>query len=90
MSLEYFQSDAVDQKSFAALEREGDQVLHLDDTIYPLRLPDVQLQISAMWPKHIPRRSNALWDTVCTPVTMVTSDLAKPGWLMGGGIKNGK
>jgi ectoine hydroxylase-related dioxygenase (phytanoyl-CoA dioxygenase family) len=28
---------------------EGDQVLHLDDTIYPLRLPDTQLQISAMW-----------------------------------------
>jgi ectoine hydroxylase-related dioxygenase (phytanoyl-CoA dioxygenase family) len=28
---------------------EGDQVLHLDDTIYPLRLPDMQLQISAMW-----------------------------------------
>lgn len=31
------------------LPGEGDQVLHLDDTIYPLRLPDVQLQISAMW-----------------------------------------
>jgi ectoine hydroxylase-related dioxygenase (phytanoyl-CoA dioxygenase family) len=28
---------------------EGDQVLHLDDTIYPLRLPDTQLQNSAMW-----------------------------------------
>jgi ectoine hydroxylase-related dioxygenase (phytanoyl-CoA dioxygenase family) len=28
---------------------EGDQELHLDDSIYPLRLPDTQLQISAMW-----------------------------------------
>jgi len=28
---------------------EGDQELHLDDTVYPLRLPDTQLQISAMW-----------------------------------------
>jgi ectoine hydroxylase-related dioxygenase (phytanoyl-CoA dioxygenase family) len=28
---------------------EGDQELHLDDTIYPLRLSDTQLQISAMW-----------------------------------------
>ena len=28
---------------------EGDQELHLDDSIYPLRFPDMQLQISAMW-----------------------------------------
>jgi len=28
---------------------ESDQELHLDDSIYPLRLPDTQLQISAMW-----------------------------------------
>lgn len=28
---------------------EGDQMLHLDDSMYPLRLPDTQLQISAMW-----------------------------------------
>ena len=31
------------------LPGEGDQVLHLDDSMYPLRLPDTQLQISAMW-----------------------------------------
>ena len=28
---------------------ETDQMLHLDDSMYPLRLPDTQLQISAMW-----------------------------------------
>lgn len=28
---------------------EGDQALHLDDSMYPVRLPDTQLQISAMW-----------------------------------------
>ena len=28
---------------------ESDQMLHLDDSMYPLRLPDAQLQISAMW-----------------------------------------
>jgi len=28
---------------------ESDQELHVDDSIYPLRLPDTQLQISAMW-----------------------------------------
>ena len=28
---------------------EGDQELHVDDSMYPLRLPDTQLQISAMW-----------------------------------------
>jgi len=31
------------------LPGENDQVLHLDDSMYPLRLPDTQLQISAMW-----------------------------------------
>ena len=31
------------------LPGEGDQELHLDDSIYPLRFPDMQLQISAMW-----------------------------------------
>ncbi len=31
------------------LPGEGDQVLHLDDSMYPVRLPDTQLQISAMW-----------------------------------------
>lgn len=29
---------------------ESDQELHLDDSMYPLSLPDTQLQISAMWP----------------------------------------
>ena len=28
---------------------ESDQELHLDDSMYPLSLPDTQLQISAMW-----------------------------------------
>jgi len=28
---------------------EADQVLHVDDGIYPLRMPGVQFQISAMW-----------------------------------------
>jgi ectoine hydroxylase-related dioxygenase (phytanoyl-CoA dioxygenase family) len=28
---------------------ESDQELHVDDSIYPLSLPDAQLQISAMW-----------------------------------------
>lgn len=28
---------------------EEDQELHLDDSMYPLYLPDKQLQISAMW-----------------------------------------
>jgi ectoine hydroxylase-related dioxygenase (phytanoyl-CoA dioxygenase family) len=28
---------------------ESDQVLHIDDGIYPLRIPGVQFQISAMW-----------------------------------------
>jgi ectoine hydroxylase-related dioxygenase (phytanoyl-CoA dioxygenase family) len=28
---------------------EGDQELHVDDSMYPLRLPDTQLQLSAMW-----------------------------------------
>ena len=28
---------------------ESDQELHVDDSMYPLRLPDTQLQISAMW-----------------------------------------
>lgn len=31
---------------------EGDQLLHSDDVIYPVRLPGVELQISAMWPLH--------------------------------------
>ncbi|HXV36061.1 MAG TPA: phytanoyl-CoA dioxygenase family protein, partial [Myxococcota bacterium] len=29
---------------------EREQMLHMDDGIYPLRVPGVQLQISAMWP----------------------------------------
>ncbi len=29
---------------------EGEQVLHPDDGIYPMRIPGMQLQISAMWP----------------------------------------
>ena len=28
---------------------EADQVLHTDDSIYPIRMPGMQLQISAMW-----------------------------------------
>ncbi len=32
------------------LPGEGDQVLHRDDDIYPLRMPGVEFQISAMWP----------------------------------------
>jgi ectoine hydroxylase-related dioxygenase (phytanoyl-CoA dioxygenase family) len=28
---------------------EGDQVLHRDDDMYPLRIPGVEFQISAMW-----------------------------------------
>jgi len=28
---------------------EGDQVLHRDDSIYPMRFPDVEFQLSAMW-----------------------------------------
>jgi len=28
---------------------ESDQELHCDDSMYPLRLPDTQLQVSAMW-----------------------------------------
>jgi ectoine hydroxylase-related dioxygenase (phytanoyl-CoA dioxygenase family) len=28
---------------------EGDQYLHVDDSIYPLQIPGMQLQISAMW-----------------------------------------
>jgi len=28
---------------------ESDQELHLDDSMYPLHLPDTQLQVSAMW-----------------------------------------
>jgi ectoine hydroxylase-related dioxygenase (phytanoyl-CoA dioxygenase family) len=28
---------------------EGNQVLHRDDEIYPMRIPDVEMQISAMW-----------------------------------------
>lgn len=28
---------------------EDHQMLHVDDSVYPLRLPDTQLQISAMW-----------------------------------------
>lgn len=31
------------------LPGEGDQVLHRDDDIYPLRVPGVEYQISAMW-----------------------------------------
>jgi len=31
------------------LPGETDQVLHTDDAIYPLRIPGMQLQISAMW-----------------------------------------
>ncbi len=31
------------------LPGEDDQELHLDDSMYPLRLPDTQLQVSAMW-----------------------------------------
>ncbi|EED34865.1 phytanoyl-CoA dioxygenase [Luminiphilus syltensis NOR5-1B] len=32
------------------LPGEKDQVLHRDDSFYPLRIPDVEFQISAMWP----------------------------------------
>lgn len=32
------------------LPGEGEQLLHTDDAIYPLRGPGLQLQISAMWP----------------------------------------
>ncbi len=28
---------------------EGDQVLHRDDTIYPVRIPGMELQVSVMW-----------------------------------------
>ncbi len=31
---------------------EDAQVLHRDDSFYPMRLPDVEFQISAMWPLH--------------------------------------
>ncbi len=31
------------------LPGETDQVLHADDTIYPVRIPGMQLQINAMW-----------------------------------------
>jgi ectoine hydroxylase-related dioxygenase (phytanoyl-CoA dioxygenase family) len=31
---------------------EEAQVLHRDDGFYPMRLPDVEFQISAMWPLH--------------------------------------
>jgi len=32
------------------LPGERDQFLHTDDAIYPLRVPGLQLQVSAMWP----------------------------------------
>ncbi|MBW2494443.1 MAG: phytanoyl-CoA dioxygenase family protein [Deltaproteobacteria bacterium] len=32
------------------LPGESEQLLHTDDAIYPLRIPGLQLQISAMWP----------------------------------------
>ena len=32
------------------LPGESDQLLHTDDVIYPLKVPGLQLQISAMWP----------------------------------------
>lgn len=32
------------------LPGEREQMLHMDDGIYPLRVPGVQLQLSAMWP----------------------------------------
>jgi ectoine hydroxylase-related dioxygenase (phytanoyl-CoA dioxygenase family) len=32
------------------LPGERDQALHTDDVIYPLRIPGMQLQVSAMWP----------------------------------------
>ena len=32
------------------LPGERDQALHTDDVIYPLRVPGMQLQVSAMWP----------------------------------------
>jgi ectoine hydroxylase-related dioxygenase (phytanoyl-CoA dioxygenase family) len=31
---------------------EGDQLLHSDDGIYPVRIPGLELQVSAMWPLH--------------------------------------
>jgi len=32
------------------LPGERDQLLHADDLIYPLRMPGLQMQVSAMWP----------------------------------------
>jgi hypothetical protein len=32
------------------LPGESEQLLHADDVIYPLRVPGLQLQFSAMWP----------------------------------------
>jgi ectoine hydroxylase-related dioxygenase (phytanoyl-CoA dioxygenase family) len=32
------------------LPGESEQFLHTDDAIYPLRIPGLQLQVSAMWP----------------------------------------
>jgi len=32
------------------LPGERDQLLHTDDGIYPMRMPGIQLQVSAMWP----------------------------------------
>ena len=32
------------------LPSESEQLLHTDDAIYPMRLPGLQLQVSAMWP----------------------------------------
>ncbi len=37
---------------------EGDQVLHRDDTIYPVHIPGIELQVSVMWALDDFRASN--------------------------------
>jgi ectoine hydroxylase-related dioxygenase (phytanoyl-CoA dioxygenase family) len=70
------------------LPGESEQLLHSDDVIYPLRVPGMQLQVSAMWPlvdftlengttRLVPRSHIALEPSDREPNTVIQALISK-------------
>ena len=70
------------------LPGESEQFLHTDDGIYPLRVPGLQLQVSAMWPlvdftlengatRLVPRSHLAREPAVGQPDTVIQAPMSK-------------
>jgi ectoine hydroxylase-related dioxygenase (phytanoyl-CoA dioxygenase family) len=70
------------------LPGESEQLLHSDDVIYPLRVPGMQLQVSAMWPlvdftlengatRLVPRSHIALEPSDREPDTVIQAPISK-------------